>query len=120
MKVIKIDVVKKEIYEIDFTPGLPSIYKELDCETFDVVYPSTLSGKDCVYVDDEGLFRDPPLGAFYIRGNEQVLSGHGLVVGTGSAGETVSPKTSLDKIKELVRFEDPHYLPEPGFTIINF
>ena len=32
MKVIKIDVIKKEITEVELSPGLPPIYHELVCE----------------------------------------------------------------------------------------
>lgn len=118
MKAIKIDVIAKEVKEIELEPGIKNIYRELDCDLFTVIYPMGLLEGDCIYIDDEGLLRQPPLGAFYIKGFPQVLSGHGLVIGTDDEGDSISASTPLQQIKALVRFEDPHYLPEPFINII--
>jgi hypothetical protein len=114
MKAYKIDVISKEVREIELQPGIKAIYKELDCDTFTVVS----IGKIDIYVDDEGLCRDEPLGAFSIRGYHQVLSGHGLVVSTDDEGDSIGPVTPIEIVRENVRFEDTYYLPEPSMTFI--
>ena len=120
MKAIKIDVINKEIYEIEISDDYKEIYKVLECDLFTVIKPDTLPVRDVLYIDDEGLLKEKPLGAFSIRGFAQVLSGHGLILGTGYEGASISCFSSLDLIKSLVRFEDTHYLPEPGFQIITY
>jgi len=119
MKVIKIDVVNKEIKQIDLKKGLEPIYKELECEIFQCFYPYGLKGRDCIYIDDEGALKDKPLGAFSIRGYPGVISGHGLVIGADKEGNSISAKTSLEHIKSIVRFEDTYYISEPKIHIIT-
>ena len=120
MNVIKIDVVKKEIYEIEMTTDFKEIYKHLDCDLFTCISSKTIAPGDTIYIDDEGLLREDPIGAFSIRGVSQVLSGHGLIIGSDDQGDSISCITPLDVIKQLVRFEDLYYLPKPGFTIEVF
>ena len=120
MKAIKIDVVNQTITEIELAPGIDAIYQELDCNLFTCISPIGFPPGDAIYIDDEGLLRDPVIGAFSVRGYPQVLSGHGLIIGTDSEGESISCKCILESIKKAIRFEDPHYLPEPGFKIIHF
>lgn len=57
MKAIKIDVVKKSIYEVEVESGkneLQSIYKHLEC---DMIQIGAQYGGNCLYVDEEGLLR---------------------------------------------------------------
>ena len=117
MKAFKIDVVTKEIIEIDCPKGIQSIYEVLQCDTFACVFPALMPDGFTLYVDDEGLYRKPPLGAFSIKGFAQVLSGHGFVVGTDEEGESADAPITLEELKAKVRFEDTHYLPELGFHI---
>lgn len=120
MKAIKINVTLKGIYEITLPEDYREIYRQLECNLFTLVKPDTLPGRDTLYIDDEGLLRDQKLGAFSIRGYPQVLSGHGLIIGGDEEGESISCISTVELIKQLVRFEDEHYLPEPGFIITTF
>lgn len=115
MKVFKIDVVQKKVLAIDIEKGLQSIYNELQCRAVECIYPT--SGI-AIYVDEEGLFLDPPLGAFSFMGYGQVISGHGIVVGTDDSGDDITPPITLERLTSCVRFEDSYYLPEPGIAFI--
>lgn len=117
---IKIDVIKKEIYEVELTSDYKEIYAQLECGTFACIGVKTLAPRDTIYIDDEGLLREDPIGAFSIRGYPQVLSGHGLILGTGPEGDSVDYRTPIQVVKELVRFEDLYYLPKPTFQITSF
>lgn len=117
IKAFKIDSLNKQIIELQIEPSLKVFYEVIGCSCVDVIRPVAL-GTDVIYIDDEGLYKDPE-GAFSIRGLYGVFSGNGLVVGT-LEGEDVDSIATLAKLKELVRFEDPHYLPEPGLQFIVF
>lgn len=115
MKAIKIDVVKKDVYEVEVTTDIATFYKHLECDDFNQVGRRLPNG-DCLIVDGEGLLKKP-IGAFQFGTYPNSLSGHGLLFGTDSEGETVGVKSTLDYVKRAVRFVDPATLPEPGFTI---
>jgi hypothetical protein len=120
MRAIKIDVVNKDVYYVHINRDkrgsrLPDIYKHLDCSTIDSV--NLAPGLD-MYVDDEGLLRDEPIGAFKISGSDYVFSGHGLMVGHID-GETVEPPILLHNAKKAIIFCDISDLPEPSITVIS-
>ena len=121
---IKIDVIKREIFpvEIDSRNNLDLIYKLLDVSCIDAVYPSILREGDCIYVDDEGLLKEPE-HFFYVRGMQQPLAGNGLVVGTSPAGYSRSARTSLPHIISSVRFLHVSEIPverrTPSFTFVE-
>lgn len=117
IKAFKIDSLNRKIEELQIEPELKVFNKVIGCRRVDVVRPDAL-GTDVIYIDDEGLYQETE-GAFSVRGLYGVFSGNGLVVGTFE-GEDVDCITTLDRLKELVRFEDPHYLPEPGIQFIVF
>ncbi len=111
MRAIKIDVVKKDVYEVDVNNSLEAIYQQLECDCFTTV-AINFRNSDSLLVDDEGLLHEP-LGAFIIGTYPQPLSGHGLIQGVGEEGETIPAKSKLDYIKSIVVFVDPSKLPEP-------
>ena len=120
MRAIKIDVEKKDIYEIDISEDWKEISKVLNCQYFDIVIPSLFGNNgDCLYIDDEGLLLEKPLGAFSITTYPQVLSGNGLILGTKGEGESDNAKIPLDLIKREVSFRFPQELPEPGFKFYS-
>lgn len=118
MKALHINVITKEITEIDLEKGLQPLYKALECDTFAAVVPRGFPAGDCLYIDDEGLLKEP-IGAFTVKGFPQVLSGHGLVVGTDEDGDSADVKLTLDELKEIAEFTSVDQLPEPGFTFIS-
>ena len=115
MKVIKIDVVNKTITELEIEPGIQAIYKAIECDTFDCVpLRSPFPKGHVIYVDDNGLLNEP-IGAFKIKGYSQPLSGHGLIGGIDSAGESIDCTVTIEQVQEWVQFVDITELPEPGF-----
>jgi hypothetical protein len=87
---------------------LQSIYTLLSHATvkvgnFDVCGPAHLTGRDVLYVDDDGLQHAPPRW-FVHRGYHQPLAGKGLILGADSAGNTRPAKTPLEQVRADVRF----------------
>lgn len=120
MKAFKIDVISKLVYAVDIpNDSIEHIYKALDCDTFDVIMPKGSPKGLSVYIDDEGLYRNPPLGVFAINGYPQALSGHGLVLGVDSSGNSCDAPISLKKLKENVHWLEEGKLPKPGFKLIT-
>jgi len=115
MRAIKIDVVKRQVYEVDVKPGIEEIYKQLECDCFDTV-PIT-PRKEILYVDDNGLLIDKKLGAFSIGTYPYILSGHGLILGL-SGPDSVATKLSLGVVRSLVKWRDVSELPEPKIEVL--
>ncbi len=119
MKAIKIDVIKKEVYEVELTQGsLEDIYKELTCRVFSMPYEH--SNKDGLYVDDEGLLTDELIGGFaYRHFPHQPLFGHGLIVGCDEAGESDDVKTTVEEVKKDVVFIPIDFLKDCQHDLLN-
>ena len=104
MKAIHIDATKKIVTEVEIEAGnLDEIYELLGCQIFTAVY---IGDRDCIYVDDEGLLTNPQY-FFKVPEVPHPLAGNGLIVGTGTDGETVAPFGTYDvtflDIEEVVR-----------------
>ena len=127
IKAIKIDVVKKEVYEVELPESIDSlkpIYDLLECSMVEVVHVDGFPDGNIIYIDEEGLLRDEPLGAFKIPGFNQVLSGHGLIVGTrytedGNVDASVDPRITVANVLANITFVDVDKLPEPGFIFTS-
>lgn len=119
MKAIKIDVVKKEVYEVEITSDIKTFYKHLECGCFCQVGRRLPNG-DMLLVDDNGLLKDTHLGWFTFGTYPQPLTGHGLMVGTSRSGETVPCKSTLEYVKSAVRFIAPKSLPKPKIEVRSF
>ena len=118
MIAIKIDVVKKEIYEINLKPGIKAMYEALEIDT-----PFTrikLSEIESLWIDDEGLIRKDPIGAFSIDGYDQVLSGHGLIMGIGPDGESKTTTLRASDVRELITWHSVEELPTPFIGFIQW
>lgn len=118
MKAIKIDVVKKEVTEIEINGDIKSMYEALECDFIEGI--TLIEREEKLWIDEEGLLRDEPLGAFRMLGYPQVLSGHGLVLGITSSGENRGTWLEVDQIKRLVEFVGLDEIPEPSFTVTTF
>ena len=130
IKAILIDSEKREIREVELIQENgstnQSIYKELKCEYITSAC-SELFGQigHALFVDDEGLLKTHPLGAFCVSLNprpytSQTLSGNGIIVGIDNEGETVSHKLDIEMIKKIVVWEDISNLPQPSFEFHSF
>ncbi len=102
MKAYVIDPINRQVYEVDYSGDYRQIYQHIDADTFDVV--TINKHGDALFVDDEGLFKENQ-HFFFIQGYPQPLAGKALVLGTTREGESVSPKVSIETIKDDVRFQ---------------
>ena len=104
MKALLIDPKDNTIRTISYDGDYKTIYKFLDCRTFDAVYP--FDNEDTIYVDDEGLLK----GANYHwtvltdRGKLITLVGKGLVLGSDAEGESVDCKTTISQLSQRINF----------------
>lgn len=119
MKAIKIDVIKKEVYEVEITSNIETFYKHLECDCFCQVGRRLPNG-DMLLVDDNGLLISKPVGVFEFGTYPQALSGHGLMVGTSRSGETIPCKSTIEYVKSVVRFITPKSLPKPKIEVRSF
>jgi hypothetical protein len=113
MKAIKIDVIKKDVYEINVNKGNEDMYKHLNCDLFTL--PIILDNEDGLYVDDEALLREPEdqHGAFMFADYpSQYLFGHGLITGCDNKGEQTDALSDLETIKSKVEFLDNDKIEE--------
>lgn len=95
--------------------GIDAIYKQLQCDVFDVVRLPGGTG-DGIFVDDEGLmnlkFNDEgecETGFFYVMnpaGTEPMafIAGRGLVLGCDDEGESKSPTIDADILQSYIVF----------------
>lgn len=104
IKAILIDPFACEVKHVEITRGeLSDYYKALSHPTMPVdlvtaVYPGTLKGRDALFVDDEGLLKEPER-LFALAGAHQPFAGKGLIVGADADGESVSAETSIDLVR---------------------
>lgn len=99
MKAYLIDPFSECVTEVDYSGNYKDIYKLIKAELFDVVY---INDKDCIYVDDEGLYKNNQ--AFFMIDGSHPLAGYGLVLGTDDDGASISPEASLQSIRDRVKF----------------
>ena len=109
IKGILIDPKAKTITEVESTTGfeLQEIYALLGCSCI----TSYGIGYDNALCDDEGLLKGDEhmeqAGCYTLKGAVQShFVGRTLVVGTGNEGETISPTSSLQDIRDLVVWLD--------------
>ena len=116
MRAIKIDVIKKEVYEVDIVGDRLSMCKELDADGYDSV---RIAKAEMLWVDGEGLLRKPPLGAFMFHPYPQALPGHGLIIGLRGP-ENADTKLTLEEVRESVEFVGISELPVPVIQFASF
>ena len=76
------------------------IAPKIGCELFTVV---NIEKEDALYVDDEGLLKQPE-HFFLYKGYNQPLAGNGLVMGTDEEGDSTDPQNTLEEIKSRITF----------------
>jgi hypothetical protein len=115
LKGIKIDVVKQTIEQILVENSLDGLYTALEC---DCIARARLNDNELIWLDDNGLIVDKPLGAFTI-GNSRPFSGHGLILGDNGSGESCDTGLTVEFVKSQVMFVTEYELPEPKFEVIT-
>lgn len=127
VRAILLDSTNKEIREVNLGSELSDIYNLLGegVRCFDAV---NLGGNVCMYIDDEGLLKEAyvdedgtkhNMNGIKIRGLEQVFMGNGILVGTGSEGDTIDVPVSVSQVEDVVTFveyDNPEDRPEAQMT----
>ena len=124
LKGVLINSETKEIKEVlieqdENGSNLASIYAILNCTTIEAAERSMFDPlHHTLYVDEEGLLKDNPKGAFQIGGVGQVLSGNGLILGLDIEGNSISHNLRLNVLEALIHWRDTTDLPEPDCVFI--
>ena len=92
MRAIIINPEKKEVTEIQIGSDYKEIYKAISCDTFSC--PVTYDNNDCLYCDDEGLFK-PQKGGIIMKNWYYPILGKILILGTNEDGESADAKTDI-------------------------
>lgn len=100
MRAIKIDVVKKQVYEIEISKGLNPIYEAIGCDIF--CCPVTWDNQDTIYADDEALLKEDAEGCFSFPDFNYPIVGNALILGTDDMGESVDAKSSVEELQEKI------------------
>ena len=106
LKVIVIDPETHTITEQVMPDHFEEINKLIGSRCF--CLGTRLKNEDILYVDDDGLYNEV-LSFFVIDGQPQPLAGKGVFIGTDLEGNSVDIKTSLEAVKEMVRFVEGRY-----------
>lgn len=107
MKAILIDSDNFQVKEIDLPEDkdgevkIEAIQEAIGFHHFDV---ARIGNGDAIFVDDEGLLRSGVQPAFEHRDYHSMLIGNGVVIGSGSMGESLPPKSTVEEIREAVQF----------------
>lgn len=103
MKAILIDSFTQEVKQVEYNGDFNQINQLIGSECFCI--GSYFENGDVVFVDDEGLLKDPT--HFFVTSTyPNPLAGRGLVVGTGKQGESKGCESTVEEIKKSIRFED--------------
>lgn len=102
MKALLIDPYTRTVSEVEYSGDYQHIYTLIDANTFDI---ARLPNGDGAFVDDEGLLK--PCDHFWLHENyPSPLAGKGLLLGCDAEGESISPTTDIETLRNEVRFMD--------------
>jgi hypothetical protein len=71
--------------------------------TFAIAYAGVLKGRDAIFVDDDGLMKEPQR-FFQIATAHQPFAGKGLIIGADHNGDAADAETSLNMVRMSVIF----------------
>lgn len=81
-------------------------------DTFTSAYCGVLKGRDALFVDDEGLMKEPERW-FALATAHQPFAGKGLIIGADAHGDAADAETSIDMVRMSTRFAEtmgPHLI----------
>src|SRR5690606_4088132 len=109
------DVEARTICSVAIDPanGLADIRRHIGCDLIDMV---RIDRNHCVIVDDNGLADELPCFT-ELKGYASPLAGNLLIVGNDAAGDTVSPRRSIEEIAAMLMIRYPVLSPE--FEMLN-
>ena len=102
MRLIKIDAKKQEVYEVECEGSLGDLQRGADCDC--ITSAGCLPNGDTLYVDDEGLLKNPERFFFNSDFYPEPLAGSGIVAGSDKEGNTVGAKSTLEIIRSKTVF----------------
>ena len=112
---IKIDVEKQEVYSIEIDKGLKGLYTAIGCTCVDRI---VLDDRNDLWLDDEGLLKNPQPDKFSVKGYVRPLAGNALICGYNRDGETISTTLKPEQIQPLITFWGELELPiEPAIVV---
>lgn len=103
MRAILIDTYNKSVSEVDTVGDLQSIYELVRTDIIEAVY---LPGRNAMFVDEEGLYRQPPKPVFQFLGFDQPMVGNGLILGFDEDGDNCDTTVSLAGVIQRVVWRD--------------
>jgi hypothetical protein len=116
MRAILIDAVAKTVTKIESTGALQDLYQILGCDCVDA---RTIAGMlyepawHSVFVDDEGLLREPPETHYFEIAHEHgttgPIGGRGLVIGGDKEGKNIAATMTLDEVRAMVTFTERRF-----------
>lgn len=103
IKAIRIDTAERRFHEVELEQDdTDAICGFVGCSMFDVV---RIDHNDVIFVDDVGLLTAKEDSTFFtLKSYGGILVGNGLVLGTGSEGESIDPTTTIEWLEDNVSF----------------
>lgn len=103
MNAYLIDPFARTVTAVEHNGDYQEIYKFIGASTFDI---ARLNDGDGIFVDDDGLSKHDQ--AFFLhKGYGQPLAGKALVLGCDDEGDSVSPRCTLEDLRQQVQFGIP-------------
>jgi len=102
VKAIKIDAENRKVEEIEINNLVDMQEAVGGFIQVGYGFPDT---PDVIYVDEEGLLKEPK-NFFALDGQTEILAGNGLVIGYGKLGESIDAEITMDYIKGKVLWMD--------------
>lgn len=102
-----VDPFQKRVHPIEIENDIHAWHKILECDCFDHAVLGEYGGCPIdVFVDDEGLLREPNYPHWYWLGYHNELCGYGLINSSNSQGESISSNLNLQYCMAHAHFED--------------
>jgi len=98
-----IDPFQRKVHEIETTDDILDWHKLLDCDTLDV---ARVEQSVDIWVDDNGLLREPYYPLFYYLGYQNPLCGYALALSSNAEGESISLKLPAGYFQAKIHFEE--------------
>ena len=117
MKGILIDVINREVREVETEGGLDSLYKLIGCDLVEIV---KVDRNEDLYVDEEGLLKVTSKSGFFTWFTDQFgvstpLVGNGLILSHDDEGNSISTTHTVEDSNKRVTF---YTYPEVSMMVV--
>jgi hypothetical protein len=119
LKGLLIDPFQRKVHRVNVENNINDWYRFLDCDTVTGVYPPQPPETD-IFVDDNGLLREPIYPRFRLVTYGEELAGYGLVL-SHRGPESISTRLTPGELMPLLQWEDweKRLPPEPYFEQLS-